>query len=701
MRVLPLVILLVLLLVAGRVTDSPHGSELKISCSDCHSPEGWKLDREIYSFDHNTTGLPLEGQHTSVNCRLCHPTLVFSEAETDCFSCHTDMHDQTVGLDCARCHTPVSWIVQNITEIHQQGRFPLQGAHFMANCLECHPSSSMLRFEPLGVECMDCHMQDYQAAANPNHVSGNFSTQCIDCHTMTGFDWGGTGFDHSIFPLTDGHALSDCNLCHKGTDYADISPECYSCHQDDYQTTVNPGHVLADLSTNCEECHTTHPGWTPAQFDHSFFALTLGHAILDCSRCHDINDYNNISTECQSCHLIDYNSTSNPNHLVAEISTECMECHTTMPGWKPAEFEHFTFPLTQGHAIMDCNQCHDVNDYSNVTNECQSCHLPDYNNTTNPNHLVANLSTDCMECHTTMPGWKPAEFDHFSFPLTQGHAITDCNECHDVNDYSNIAAECQSCHLPDYNNTTNPNHQAANLSIDCMECHTTMPGWKPAIFDHFDFPLTQGHAIVDCSRCHDVNDYNNVASECQSCHLPDYNNTTNPNHLTANLPTDCMLCHTTMPGWKPATFDHSSFPLTQGHSIADCSQCHDANDYSNVTSECQSCHLPDYNNTTNPNHLAANLSIDCMECHTTMPGWKPAEFPVHDAQFFPIFSGRHRETWNDCSECHSNPSSYAQFSCLDCHEHNRTAMDDKHSGENGYEYNSLACLDCHPTGRAD
>jgi predicted CXXCH cytochrome family protein len=485
MRVLSFVVSILILFIAGKRQDSPHGSDFKISCNVCHSPKGWELDHEIYSFDHNTTRLPLEGQHNMVNCRLCHPTLVFNEAQTDCSSCHNDMHYQTVGMDCARCHTPRSWIVENITDVHRQSRFPLQGPHFTAQCLDCHPSASLLRFEPLGVECVDCHMQDYQAAVNPSHVSGNFSTECMDCHSMTASTWGSEGFNHSFFPLTEGHALYDCNLCHSGSDYSDISTECFSCHKDDYTTT------------------------------------------------------------------------------------------------------------------------------------------------TNPNHIASGITTDCMECHTTMPGWKPATFDHTSFPLTQGHALNDCNLCHIQGNYSNVSTDCFSCHETDYNATTNPNHISAGIDNVCMECHTTMPGWKPATFDHTSFPLTQGHALNDCNLCH-----------------------------------------------------------VQGN-------------YSNVSTDCFSCHETDYNATTNPNHISAGIDNVCMECHTTMPGWKPATFTVHDALFFPIYSGSHNGEWNSCTECHSNPANYALFTCIDCHEHNRTSMDDKHSGENGYEYNSVACLDCHPSGRAD
>ena len=411
MRVLSLIIPLLFLLMALRVTDSPHGSSLEISCSICHSPSGWEIDPKVYSFDHNTTRLPLEGQHTSVNCRLCHPSLVFSDAGTDCVDCHTDMHYQTVGPDCSRCHTPESWIVTNITDLHRQSRFPLVGPHLLAECMECHPSASLLRFEPLRVECIDCHQEDYASATNPNHVQGNISTNCIECHLMNAFTWEGAGFNHSFFPLTGGHE------------------------------------------------------------------------VYECSRCHTGNDYSNVSSDCYSCHLEDYNSAGNPNHITAGIPTNCLECHTTLPGWKPAEFA-----------------MHDA-----------------------------------------------------LFPLTEGHAIRECNRCHNLGDYSNISSDCYSCHQADYTNSTNPSH------------------------------------------------------------------------------------------------------------------------------------------------VSANLSTNCQECHTTMPGWKPAGFPVHDAGFFPIYSGVHQGEWAECTDCHTNTGNYAVFTCIDCHAHNRTEMDDKHLGEvQGYQYNSVACLECHP-----
>jgi len=325
--------------------------------------------------------------------------------------------------------------------------------------------------------------------------------------------------------------------------------------------------------------------------------------------------------------------------------------------------------------------------------------MQDYQSATNPDHILGNFSTDCIECHSMNAfDWGGSGYNHNFFPLTQGHEVYDCMQCHDGTNYANISAECVSCHQEDYNSTTNPNHIAVDFSTECMECHTTMPDWKPAIYEHTTFPLTQGHAVMDCNQCHDPADYSNISTECVSCHQDDYNSTTNPNHITANYPTDCMQCHTTLPGWKPAVIEHSSFPLTQGHSGVDCMQCHDPADYSNISAECVSCHLEDYNNTTNPSHIGANISTDCLECHTTLPDWKPAEIRIHDAQFFPIYSGKHAGEWADCTTCHSNPANYSVFSCLDCHEHSQEKMDDKHSDEPGYAYTSTACLDCHPRG---
>ena len=577
MRILSLLIFCISALFLNQVTQSPHGPGFKISCKTCHSSKGWELDRSIYSFDHNTTKLPLSGQHTTIDCRECHKSLIFSEARTNCIDCHNDMHQSTVGPDCARCHNQVSWLVNNINDIHRVSRFPLLGAHRTADCSQCHMSESLLRFDVIGVNCIDCHRANYMATTSPNHMQSGISEDCAQCHMINAFSWTGAGFNHSVFPLVQGHSALKCTDCHKSGSFTSTSTDCNSCHQPDYLAAKNPDHAASQFSTSCQDCHT----------------LT--------------------------------------------------------PGWKPAAFNHTSFPLTLGHSAPTCEECHKGN-YTSVSSDCYSCHQQNYTATTNPNHSASGIPTTCQSCHTTNPGWQPATFNHGAFPLTLGHSNSN------------------------------------RLSVDC---HTTNPGWQPATFNHGAFPLTLGHSTPTCNDCHKGN-YTSTPTDCYSCHQQNYTATTNPNHTASGIPTVCQTCHTTNPGWQPATFTHTAFPLTLGHSTPTCNDCHKGN-YTSTSTDCYSCHQTDYNNTTNPNHKTLAFSTVCTQCHTTNPGWAPATYTAHDAAYFPIYSGRHQGQWTVCTDCHTNASNYALFDCIHCHAN-------VHSGQN---YTNAQCYSCHPRGVAD
>jgi hypothetical protein len=397
MRILPLLLIYVVLFYLNRQTDPPHGSDFKISCSTCHSSKGWQLDKEIYSFDHNTTKLPLVGQHTEINCRQCHPTLVFKDAKTKCIDCHNDVHQASVGLDCSRCHTPASWLVNNINEIHLMSRFPLLGAHRTADCYDCHKSESLVRFDVSGVNCIDCHRQNFMATTNPNHSEAGFSEDCSICHPVNSFQWDGAGFNHSFFTLAQGHANRQCAECHTTGRYSDASPDCNSCHQKDYAATTNPNHTASNFPLTCGNCHSLTPGWKPASFDHSRFPLTLGHSAPACIDCHIGGNYTSTPTDCYACHQSNYNNTTNPNHKTLGFSVTCTQCHSTKPDWKPATYtQHDSqfFPIYSGrhkgqwtvcsechtnpanYALFDCIICHknahSGHSYSNA--QCYSCH---------------------------------------------------------------------------------------------------------------------------------------------------------------------------------------------------------------------------------------------------------------------------------------------------------------------------------------
>ena len=504
------------------LAQSPHGNELKLDCSVCHNPTNWDIDFTKTKFEHETTGFTLVGQHNLVDCKSCHTNLVFAQAEPECSTCHKDIHQETVGLDCSKCHTPKSWMVEDINGLHQISRFPLVGNHLVADCAQCHPRYPDLYFEVLDIDCYSCHKEDYNSTISPNHDEAEFSEDCMLCHSITADSWANASIIHDFFPLIGGHSIQDCFRCHEqGGNFTGLTQECYSCHQQNYNSTTSPNHEEAGFPTDCEQCHTIN-GWTPANFDHNqtAFQLTGKHVTVNCSDCH-AEGYAGTPTDCYACHQQDYENVQDPNHLEAGFPTDCIQCHTT-DGWEGADFDHnqTDFPLTGAHIAVDCASCH-TNGFTGTPTDCYACHQQDYESVQDPNHIQNNFSMDCTECHTTN-NWMEVTFDHSTtnFELTGAHINTDCLSCHE-NGFEGTPTDCFSCHSNEYNNTNDPDHQAANFPNTCEDCHTTT-AWTPANFDHDGqyFPIYSGEHNGEwdnCIDCHTIpNDF--LMFSCIDCH---------------------------------------------------------------------------------------------------------------------------------------------------------------------------------------
>ena len=708
MRKLSLLAILNFVLIFAWGQENPHGEKLSYSCTDCHTTDSWKYSAENSKFDHNKTEFILEGQHIYIRCSDCHTSLVFDEVKSNCIDCHSDLHNTTVGTDCARCHDSKSWIVDNITEIHQMGRFPLLGAHNSVSCSECHTSALQLEFEPLGIECIDCHQQDYMATSTPNHTQAGYSTDCIECHKIEAHEWSASGINHDFFPLNQGHNIADCSACHKGEVTEPISTDCYSCHQNNYNSATNPQHQNSGFSTDCVECHTISPDWSPANFkshDAMFFPIYSGEHEGEWDNCTDCHtqpeNYSNFS--CINCHKHNKSEMDDEHRGIngySYNSMACFSCHPT--GNEKSTFNHSStnFLLKGAHLASTCLDCH-TNGFTGTSTECNSCHTNNYNMASNPNHVNAGIDVNCEACHTETD-WKPSLFNHAtttSFELTNGHSGKQCSDCH-TGTTSNASSDCVSCHQENYNNAKD--HIASNFPTDCLQCHNNS-NWSNSTFDHnaTNFPLTGSHVATECNACH-TEGYIGTPSLCADCHQSNYNATTNPNHSTLGISTNCNDCHTTNPDWIPASFPthQNYFALNGAHATiaSDCYLCHSGN-YTNTPNTCFGCHSNDYNNTIDPAHATAQFSTDCIACHTEN-SWEPATFD-HDNQYFPIYSGEHSNEWNSCNDCHTQSTNYAVFSCLNCHEHNITDMADDHSKVSDYVYNSTNCLSCHPTGDSD
>jgi len=770
---------IVTLILLGYITaggQSPHGKDFTIDCAKCHSPESWSFNSKTNTFNHDSTSFPLTGQHVDLDCRSCHTSPVFNEVKSECISCHADIHQQTVGSDCARCHTPQSWIVENITGLHEQISFPLMGVHATVNCNECHQSETNVRFSPTGTECVNCHLDEYNAAKMPDHIKLGFGNDCAACHSLTGTEWNTEMVDHSFFPLEQGHMISDCAACHKSENYADLSPVCVSCHQTDFNNTLNPNHSIAGFSTDCVSCHTISSGWKPVTFathdvqhfpiysgkhqgvwndcvechtnssdytqftcvschknpetndvhqnisgyvydnnaclachpsgdaENAFnhnatnFPLTGAHTTVECISCH-ADGFVGTSTLCVDCHLTDFNQTVNPNHIQLGLSSDCASCHSTSPGWNPASFvNHDEYYKLQGaHAAIsnDCVVCHH-GDYNNTSNQCIVCHTTDFNSTTNPNHVSLQFSTDCISCHSEN-SWIPSTFNHDGqhFPINSGKHLGTWNQCLDCHNnpanYSQFT--CITCHQ---NPETNEQHPGVSgyvySSSACLACHPT--GDADNIFDHntTTFPLTGAHIGVECTSCHSTG-FKGTSVLCVDCHTTDFNTSLNPNHPAIGISTDCASCHTTAPGWSPATFaNHNDYYLITGaHTdIAnDCVACHNGN-YNNTPNTCIGCHTADFNNTTNPDHEVAMFPTDCTTCHS-QSAWTPSTF--NHSTIYPL-TGAHATIANNCVKCHANGYNNTPNTCVGCHQSDFNTSGNPNHPAIGI---STDCATCHTT----
>jgi hypothetical protein len=287
--------------------------------------------------------------------------------------------------------------------------------------------------------------------------------------------------------------------------------------------------------------------------------------------------------------------------------------------------------------------------------------------------------------------------DRTDFPLTGAHQSLDCRACHETLRFSDAKTDCKSCHEDLHQQT---------VGNDCARCHTTSNWMVDQITELHQtngFPLTGVHTALQCDACHQsasTLQFERIGNDCISCHRADFKQTTNPDHTQAGFSENCLECHDLFtPEWETDKVDHSFFPLEKGHEISDCKRCHTGGSFNNTPNNCFACHQPDFESASNPNHVQGNFTNDCAQCHTTDPDWMPAQFTLHDAQYFPIYSGKHQGQWTACTDCHTNPSNYAEFSCTVCHTNPET--DDGHDGVNGYVYENTACLACHPAGDAD
>jgi hypothetical protein len=311
---------------------------------------------------------------------------------------------------------------------------------------------------------------------------------------------------------------------------------------------------------------------------------------------------------------------------------------------------------------------------------------------------------DCGDCHTPK-SWRPdpatmtfTHARHTRFALEGRHRDVPCRSCHlDLTFADPVlrGAECTTCHADV--------HRGA-YAQRCTECHTTVSFRDMSvrqIHARTTFPLTGAHLQIACRTCHvdsQLGTFAPLDPQCLACHQADYTAAQPVSH--AGFSTDCLRCHVTLAWTANVRFDHPAvsggFRLLGAHARGRCEACHAPADWSvpfapSSDQDCISCHAGDYAG----EHAGSGFPTTCLSCHT-METWEGADFRDHDLRHFPIYSGKHKDKWRVCQDCHVQPGSFQLFSCFACHA--QAKMDDKHKDRPGYSYDSQACYQCHPRG---
>ncbi len=481
------------------------------------------------------------------------------------------------------------------------------------------------------------------------------------------------------------------------------------------QQVASP-HGRLPKGLDCSACHTV-SGWRPArahmEFDHAStgFALTGRHTAATCIQCHlglRFDQPTAGGATCSSCHVDIHRG---------RLGNDCARCHNTrrfsdVQG--VAIHQQTAFPLTGAHLLINCESCHKDERggaFAPLPTDCVACHLKDYQAAQSVNHVAANFPTTCEQCHTTVSFAHNAVFDHISashgFPLLGVHARIPCTDCHDPNTKTvrfqpANANDCASCHQPDYDRA----HGGSSFPLTCLDCHN-VETWGGLNIDHAavanGFALVGAHATIPCTACHVPKTFALLfhptdQNDCYSCHQADYQTAHN-----GVFPTTCTNCHN-VNTWGGATFDHATvangFALVGAHTSLQCTACHEPKTFALLyhpanQNDCYACHQSQYDQA----HSGTGFPTTCLTCHN-VNSWSGATFQDHDAQFFPIYSGRHAGTWSSCTTCHNVAADYKQFTCFSCHAHDQTTTDSHHTGVPNYVYQSSACYTCHPRGQA-
>ncbi len=518
-------------------------------------------------------------------------------------------------------------------------------------------------------------------AAIPEH-NGHQRSRCANCHTAE--DRADPRWRAKVGMM--GHDLAGqmnerttCTCCHLGEVKGFGEPfeqRCMDCHDDIKVTIPKMG------QQHCVGCHTLGAG------DAEDMVLRA----WECQKCHsqtmgtsaaiDIHG----GEDCANCHQ--------PHDEPWTKPRDCGECHERQKVVKHGETEG-----TKAGTLI-CNDCHKPHEAAGAADgRCADCHKEKTPEITK-NALFKGHDA-CTNCHA------PHEFDkasakacgtcHQKRMMTVGKGEdkhSDCKSCHQPHDVKgSAAASCGKCHSV---KTTHPDPKG----IGCIGCHAPHPG-ESAVGSttalaaancascHTTARAQQGgHAVVQCSKCHEKHNEGQAVVGCATCHSAEATRVAqNPKHAT------CTGCHTGK-GHRPTTntgacvscHEEEQKTAPKGHQA--CNKCHDSHSGKRlpIAQGCKTCHAAE---ATASKTLAHG---DCEKCHRPH-GPKGSAAPpsctsCHEkGNLVGLHATKGHET---CNSCHTTPHVAPRDdrkTCVGCHPNQQDHKPD-----------ATVCSGCHRFG---
>ena len=426
---------------------------------------------------------PLVGSHTSLECNACHSSGVYQGLPSDCVDCHLDDYNATYGS-----RPPDRRLPHRLRGLPQRLRPVLGGRHLRPldlpagrrrtprlDCNACHSSGV---YQGLPSECVDCHLDDYNATDDPEPPAAGFPTDCEVCHSASDPAWDRRHLRPLDLPagrLAHQPRVQRLSL-ERRLPGAAVRVRRLPPRRLQRRPRI-PTTATAGFPTDCEVCHSaSDPSWDGATFDHSIYPLV---GVARQPRLQRLSLERRLPGPAVRLRRLPprrLQRDRDPEPPAAGFPTDCELCHgASDPSWDRRHLRPLDLPagrLAHQPRVQRLPLERRLPGAAVRVRRLPPRRLQ--RDLRIPNHRTAGFPTDCEVCHrSTDLSWNQGIFNHVWFPIDSGaHRRFECAECHPSAGSYAVFTCTTSCHPA---SEMNEKHHEVNgysyNSANCLSCH--------------------------------------------------------------------------------------------------------------------------------------------------------------------------------------------------------------------------------------